>query len=160
MFWKDHLASEILARREVSYAWLVGQTDRYPSLRVKTTDANGRVPVIQFNGKGEWLKPKEWAEIHIANLKQRHLELHHRLDTVGCDPSTCEQVDGYSDVTVTESQSDPSDDQPLQPSYDDLLRSYLKLIEELNSVAQGNEMNPKTRKAVARMCSTRGWFLL
>lgn len=153
MFWKDHLASEILAQSNITETWLCGLTDRYPSIRVKTLDANGRVPVIQLNGKGEWLKPKEWANIHIANLKQRHVELHQRLSTVGIDPTHVGQAYGSPESAETGTQSDPSEFQELRNNYNRLLKSYKKAIGELWSISQGNEMTLDLRTAVARMKS-------
>lgn len=153
MFWKDQLAREILAQLSITESWLNSLTDRYPSIRVKTLDANGRVAVIQLNGKGEWLKPKEWANIHIANLKQQHVELHHRLMTVGSDPAHTSHVYGSPESAETQSQSDPSEFEKLQNNYSRLSNSYIKAIEELWSISQGNEMTLDIRIAVARMKS-------
>ena len=160
MFWKDQLASEILAKSDINKFWLDGLTDRYPSLRVKTIDANGRVPVIQLNGKGEWLKPKEWANIHIANLKQQHVELHHRLSTVGSDPAPDDYADGCPESAETEAQSDPSEFQQLQNDYSDLRESYFKAIRELWSISQGNEINSEIKHAVVEMRADNTWYLI
>jgi hypothetical protein len=153
MFWKDQLASEILAQSNITKTWLYGLTDRYPSIRVKTLDANGRVPVIQLNGKGEWLKPEEWANIHIANLKQQHVELHQRLSTVGSDPTHTGHTYGSPESAETETQSDPSLFQKLRNKYIRLSESYCKAIDELWSISQGNEMTSDLRMAVASMKS-------
>jgi hypothetical protein len=153
MFWKDHLAKEILAKDSIHKYWLDSLTDRYPSIRVKTLDANGRVVVIQLNGKGEWLKPKEWANIHIANLKQQHVELHRRLMTVGIDPAHTNRAFGCPESAETQSQSDPSEFEKLQNNYSRLSNSYIKAIEELWSISRGNEMTHDIRMAVARMKS-------
>lgn len=136
MFWKDQLASEILAQLSITKSWLDSLTDRYPSIRVKTLDANGRVAVIQLNGKGEWLKPKEWANIHIANLKQQHVELHQRLMTVGSDPAHTSRAYGSPESAETQSQSDPSEFEKLQNNYSRLFNSYIKAIEELWSISR------------------------
>jgi hypothetical protein len=160
MFWKDHLASEILAQSSITKSWLDSLTDRYPSIRVKTIDANGRVPVIQLNGKGEWLKPKEWANIHIANLKQQHVELHHRLTTVGSDPAHTSHAYGGPESAETQSQSDPSELEKLQNKYSRLTNSYIKAIEELWSISQGNEMALSIRIAVASMMSDKQYRLI
>jgi len=160
MFWKDQLASEILAQFSITKSWLDSLTDRYPSIRVKTLDANGRVPVIQLNGKGEWLKPKEWANIHIANLKQQHVELHQRLTTVGSDPTHTSHVYGSPESAETQSQSDPSEFEQLQNKFSRLSDSYFKAIEELWSISQGNEMKPDIRVAVARMKSDNQYRLI
>jgi hypothetical protein len=153
MFWKDHLAKEILAKDSIHKHWLDSLTDRYPSIRVKTLDADGRVVVIQLNGKGEWLKPKEWANIHIANLKQQHVELHRRLMTVGIDPAHTNRAFGCPESAETQSQSDPSEFEKLQNNYSRLSKSYIKAIEELWSISQGNEMTLDIRMAVARIKS-------
>jgi len=153
MFWKDHLAKEILAKDSIHKYWLDSLTDRYPSIRVKTLDADGRVVVIQLNGKGEWLKPKEWANIHIANLKQQHVELHRRLMTVGIDPAHTNRAFGCPESAETQSQSDPSEFEKLQNNYSRLSNSYIKAIEELWSISRGNEMTHDIQMAVARMKS-------
>jgi uncharacterized protein YciI len=160
MFWKDQLANEILAQFSITKSWLDNLTDRYPSIRVKTLDANGRVPVIQLNGKGEWLKPKEWANIHIANLKQQHVELHHRLMTVGVDPAHTSHVYGSPESAEAQSQSDPSEFEKLQNRFSRLTDSYIKAIEELWSISQGNEMTFDIRMAVARMKSENKYLLI
>jgi hypothetical protein len=160
MFWKDHLASEILAQSSITKSWLDSLTDRYPSIRVKTLDANGRVPVIQLNGKGEWLKPREWANIHIANLKQRHVELHQRLSTVGIDHTHVSQAYGSPESAETGTQSDPSGFQELRNKFDRLSKSYFKAIDELWSISQGNEMTLDLRMAVARMKSDNQYRLI
>jgi len=160
MFWKDQLASEILAQLSITKSWLDSLTDRYPSIRVKTLDANGRVAVIQLNGKGEWLKPKEWANIHIANLKQQHVELHQRLTTVGIDHAHTSHVYGSPESAETQSQSDPSEFEKLQNDYSRLSDSYIKAIEELWSISRGNEMKSDIRMAVARMKSDSEYRLI
>jgi len=160
MFWKDQLASEILAQSNITKTWLYGLTDRYPSIRVKTLDANGRVLVIQLNGKGEWLKPKEWANIHIANLKQRHVELHQRLSTVGINPTNVDYTYGGPESAETGAQSDPSEFQKLRNNYIRLSESYAKAIDELWSISQGNKMTLDLRMAVARMKSDNQYHFI
>jgi len=160
MFWKDQLASEILAKSNITKAWLYDLTDRYPSIRVKTLDANGRVPVIQLNGKGEWLKPKEWANIHIANLKQQHVELHQRLSTIGVDTTHVDHTYGSPESAETGTQSDPSEFQELRNNYTRLLESYHKAIDELWSISQGNKMTLDLRMAVARMKSDNQYHFI
>jgi len=160
MFWKDQLASEILAQFSITKSWLDSLTDRYPSIRVKTLDANGRVVVIQLNGKGEWLKPKEWANIHIANLKQQHVELHQRLMTVGIDHAHTSRAYGSPESAETQSQSDPSEFEKLQNKYSRLFDSYIKAIEELWSISRGNKMTLDIRMAVARMKSDNRYHLI
>lgn len=160
MFWKDHLAKEILAKDSIHKYWLDRLTDRYPSIRVKTLDADGRVVVIQLNGKGEWLKPKEWANIHIANLKQQHVELHRRLMTVGIDPAHTNRAFGCPESAETQSQSDPSEFEKLQNNYSRLSNSYIKAIEELWSISRGNEMTHDIQMAVARMKSENQYHFI
>jgi len=160
MFWKDHLAKEILAKDSIHKYWLDSLTDRYPSIRVKTLDADGRVVVIQLNGKGEWLKPKEWANIHIANLKQQHVELHRRLMTVGIDPAHTNRAFGCPESAETQSQSDPSEFEKLQNNYSRLSNSYIKAIEELWSISRGNEMTHDIQMAVARMKSENQYHFI
>lgn len=87
MFWKDNLSAKLLSCQTWTYAALVALQQDFPSLRVKTADANGRIPVIQLEEKGQWVKPREWAINHQASLKQRLLESQQRvLDATG-DPS-------------------------------------------------------------------------
>jgi len=87
MFWKDSLARKVLAQVRIDKSWLLGLQNEYPSLRVKTIDAKGVVPVIQLSEHGTWMKPEEWAFNHVAALKQRYREQHARLIDVGSDPS-------------------------------------------------------------------------
>lgn len=160
MFWKDQLAKEILARSSIDKYWLDGLTEQFPSIRVKTVDANGRVPVIQLNGKGEWLKPKEWALIHVANLKQQHVELHQRLITVGSDPTIDDHADGGLESAESEAQSDPTEFQKLQNSFDELYKSYVRALDELWSVSQGNEVSVAIKDAVARMVDSGNIYFI
>jgi len=88
MFWKDQLASEILAQSQCTYDWLLGLRCRFSQLRVKTIDARGNVPVIRFDDRnGEWFKPKEWAENHRLAVSCKYQEWHSRMEALGYDLS-------------------------------------------------------------------------
>lgn len=86
MFWKDNLSKVLLSMEIVTYQSLVALQQDFPSLRVKTADANGRIPVIQLEEKGQWMKPREWAVNHQAALKQRLLESQQRVLDATSDP--------------------------------------------------------------------------
>ena len=97
MFWKDEICKYIRSH-ECSYGELVNLTKLYPALRVKTIDAKGRVPVIQLSEKGEWMKPCEWANLHLQSLTQRYSESQQRIIDCGSDPTpicatSCSLVD-------------------------------------------------------------------
>lgn len=90
MFWKDALAKKVLHMADTNQlnsprALFAIQKD-FLSLRVKTIDVQGKVPVIRISETSEWMKPKEWALNHISNLRRQHRELHSRLCNLGCDP--------------------------------------------------------------------------
>lgn len=86
MFWKDQLASEILAQSQCTYDWLLSLRIRFPQLRVKTIDARGNVPVIRFDDRnGEWYKPNEWAENHRQTVCCKYQEWHSRMEALGYD---------------------------------------------------------------------------
>lgn len=87
MYWKDEFARMILSGQLKSYTDYSDAMTKFPSLRVKTIDANGRVVVVQFTGKGDWMKPLEWANNHVASLRARYIDSRSRLDDVGSDPS-------------------------------------------------------------------------
>jgi len=86
MFWKDNLSKVLLSSEILTYQSLVALQQDFPSLRVKTADANGRIPVIQLEEKGQWMKPREWAVNHQAALKQRLLESQQRVLDATSDP--------------------------------------------------------------------------
>lgn len=152
MFWKDKLAKEILEKRYVTQPWLLSLTERYPVLRVKTVDANGEVPVIQLNGKGEWLKPGEWANMHLLNLKQQHGELHHRIESFGSDPDHSANANGSPAHPVTPNQSDPSEVEQLRAQLRRFDRNYIFAIDQLQAILQGNQLESEvlTKLAVMR----------
>lgn len=160
MFWKDKLANEILAQYSVTKSWLLSLTDRYPALRVKTVDANGRVPVIQLNGKGEWLKPGEWANMHLLNLKQQHGELHHRIESFGSDPDHGAGVGGSPAHSVTPNQSDPSEVEELRVLLEKIKRNYMFAIDQLQAIRQGNQLSSEVQTGLAEMQSQGEYFCL
>jgi len=160
MFWKDKLAQDILAQQTVTKSWLLSLAERYPALRVKTVDANGRVPVIQLNGKGEWLKPKEWANMHLLNLKQQHSELHHRIQSYGSDPDHSAGVDGNPVHPVTPNQSDPSEVEELRAMLERMTRNYMFAIDQLQAVVQGNQLSAEVLTSLAEMRSDEEYHWL
>lgn len=86
MFWKDALCQWILKQDYLTYDKLINVQSTFPSIRVKTADANGKIPLIQLEEKGTWIKPKEWAANHQASLKQRLMESQQRVLDVTSDP--------------------------------------------------------------------------
>lgn len=151
MFWKDELAKEILKRHVVTQPWLLSLAERYPVLRVKTVDANGIVPVIQLNGKGEWLKPGEWANMHLLNLKQQHGELHHRIESFGSDPDHSANANGSPAHPVTPNQSDPSEVEQLRAQFEQMKRNYMFAINQLQTTLQGNQLELEVLTDLAAM---------
>lgn len=115
MFWKDDLARQILSRnpKYITYEWTLSLAESFPSIRVKTADAKGRVPMIQLSEKSGWMKPYEWATNHQLHLKQQHVELHSRLEAVKCDPPDRLPPEAAEEATVSDAQSDPSEYQRL-----------------------------------------------
>lgn len=96
-FWKDRLAYSIIHEGCHTPEGLARIRAQYPSLRVKTIDVKGKVPVIQFSEHGEWMKPLEWANNHIQAIEAKYREQHARLLDLGRDPSslcgaTCDAV--------------------------------------------------------------------
>jgi len=161
MFWKDELAKEIMAQSTVTKSWLLSLAERYPALRVKTVDANGRVPVIQLNRKGEWLKPSEWADMHLLNLKQRHSELHHRIKSLGSDPDHGACVDGSPAHPVTSTQrAETSEMKQLRASLELMKRNYLFAIDQLQAIKQGSQLSSKVQAALAKMQASGEYYYL
>lgn len=150
-FWKDELAKEILAQGTVTKLWLLSLTERYPALRVKTVDANGRVPVIQLSRKGEWLKPGEWATMHLLNLKQQHGELHHRIESFGSDPDQGARVGGGPVHPVAPNQSDPSEVEQLRARLEKMTRNYMFAVNLLQAIEQGNQLSSEVKAMLADM---------
>lgn len=74
MFWKDELACEILSVKpeQLTKAWFESRRDKYPSLRVRTTDVKGLNVVINFDSKGVWSKPIEWAKNHRQSVFEQY----------------------------------------------------------------------------------------
>lgn len=141
MFWKDRLAHLILDGDDVSYLWLIDQQSWCPSLRVKTIDAKGKVPVIQLSGRGEWLKPKEWAHDHIYHLKQQHSELQARLEDLGCDPTESAESSSAIPQLVSSVQSDPAVTQMLREENEKLKATIKWYHRELLQIANGKKMS-------------------
>jgi len=160
MFWKDELAKEILNQYSVTKSWLLALTERYPALRVKTVDANGKVPVIQLNRKGEWLKPREWADIHLLNLKQQHGELHHRIQSFGSDPDHSAGVDGDHVHPVPSNQSDPSEVEELRAELRRSLENYMFAIDQLQARLHGNQLSSEVVNKLAEMQSDDKYYWL
>lgn len=73
MYWKDSLASLIYLNPHLCddiRMWKeVGL--KYPRVRYKTVDVKGKVVVMQLDGDGSWIKPNEWADLHLQSLVQR-----------------------------------------------------------------------------------------
>lgn len=106
-FWKDRLAYDIVYRGCHTFSRLVEIQSQYPSLRVKTIDVKGTVPVIQFSEHGDWMKPLEWANNHIHAIEAKYREQHARLLNLGRDPSS---ICGRSCDAVRELESQRSSD--------------------------------------------------
>jgi hypothetical protein len=157
MFWKDKLAQDILAQQTVTMSWLLSLAERYPVLRVKTVDANGRVPVIQLNRKGEWLKPKEWANMHLLNLKQQHSELHHRIQSYGSDPDHSAGVGGNPVHPVTPNQTEVEE---LRAWSEQMARNYMFAIDQLQAIVQGNQLSAEVLASLAEMRSDEEYYWL
>jgi len=72
-FWKDSLASWILANPECSRSVTLWDRNspKFPRVRYKTADVKGKVVVIQLEGKGHWVKPIDWVKLHTLSLWER-----------------------------------------------------------------------------------------
>lgn len=111
--------------------------------------------MIQLSRDSEWLKPKEWAINHVANLRQHHGELHQRLTDMGRDPSlNVDSTEGHC-PTVTQVQSDPSELERLQGKYDRLIESFEKAIDELARLYNGKEPDAEIYATVLEIVRTK-----
>lgn len=81
-FWKDWLAQEI--HEGITYEDLCQMQDRYPQLRVRTKDVQGKVPEINLSMKDGWWKPSEWKREHRRQITAMIRELDQRLDVIDC----------------------------------------------------------------------------
>lgn len=160
MFWKDQLAREILDQTSITHQWLVGLQNDYPALRVKTVDAQGKVPVIQLSGKGEWMKPKEWAVNHIAHLKQQHEELLLRLKDVGSDPIIAQKLKATIASLESEREKDLLEHQTLQQEYAKLRRSHGILWKCLRKFRQGEDLSDYLLAVIDESVQTQKDYIL
>lgn len=73
MAWKDSLARWIKRNPNCaeSYSLWDNVRAKIPSVEVKTVDAKSKVVNIRLSSSGGWIKPVEWADQHILNMKQR-----------------------------------------------------------------------------------------
>lgn len=141
MFWKDQLAKEILRHESIDYDWLIQLQKDYPSLRVKTIDAKGTIPVIQLSGNSEWLKPSEWANNHVASLRQRYLEEHARLTEVGSDPSAiCSRNCAAVSELETRLLGNPDELSQLQRHHQKALSNYKAAMDFMVKLYDGEKM--------------------
>lgn len=142
MFWKDSLARKILAQARIDKSWLLGLQSDYPSLRVKTIDAKGVVPVIQLSEHGAWMKPQEWAINHVAALKQRYREQHARLINVGSDPSElCSSQCAAVLQKGANTNDDLSDVDKLRKRVDVAERNYVAAMDLLVAIQNGEKLS-------------------
>lgn len=81
-FWKDRLAQEI--HEGITYEDLCQLQERYPLLRVRTKDVQGKVPEINLSGKDGWWKPTEWKREHRRQIAAMIRELDQRIDVIDC----------------------------------------------------------------------------
>ena len=126
MFWKDQLCKDIMSHQN-SLEYLHSLQKRYPSLRVKTIDAKGRVPVIQLSEKGEWIKPSEWASNHLTAQVQRLLESQQRITDCGSDPySVCSGA-----CSLVEKLEEKAAQSSFSVKYDRLYRSYQRFLHDI-----------------------------
>lgn len=133
-FWKDELAKILLTEQELSYDKLVQLGRQFTSLRVKTIDASGRVPVIRISDTKPWLKPKEWANEHLANLNQQNAELHSRLVFLGNDLAESSGKGAPSRSSDSSDSSDPAEVAKLRSELNLAKRNYLKAMELLTEL--------------------------
>jgi len=74
VFWKDELAKLILHASNYELqdaAYMKDLSMKFPKIRYKTVDSRGSIFVIRFEETKEWLKPVDWANIHLSNLRSR-----------------------------------------------------------------------------------------
>lgn len=135
MFWKDQFAREVLAMPDCSYQSLIDLRAKFPSLRVKTLDAKGKVPVIRFDDSSEWLKPKEWADNHRTAICCKYQEQHSRVKDLGCDPSHLVNLKSHGDSTNQNANGDNVDILSLQRKQKLSERNYLMAMDMLRKVA-------------------------
>lgn len=137
MFWKDVLASEILAKGHCDYQWLIDLGVDFPQLRVKTVDASRKVPVIRFDEKSEWQKPEEWAMNHFASIRQKFWELHSRMVSLGCDPATLTSNGASASRAESNAGSDPSEVTKLKQQNQRLITNYCWAMQCLKLLHSG-----------------------
>lgn len=154
MFWKDELAREIMSAQDISYSFCVSLQDKFPYLRVRTIDAKGKVPMIQFDAHGEWFKPQEWANNHLVHLRQQRSELQLRLKTLGCDPSDMFKSKSTNHQLESGLQSDPAEVQTLSKERDALLSMVKAYHQELLNIWHGEMMSLEMRQHIAECEST------
>lgn len=96
MLWKDSLALWIRSQpmSNTDYDLWVKNRAKFPRVRFKTFDSRGRVVAIQLEGTGEWMKPKEWADLHIQNLLQRVHDDGERLSAILSPTAAAELISG------------------------------------------------------------------
>lgn len=151
MFWKDSLAKQILESADMSKTKLFDLQSMYPSLRVKTVDAKGKVPVIQLSEHGEWLKPKEWALNHVAALKQRYQEQHARLIDVGSDPSIiCSAQCAAVSQKGVSSDDDLGEASKLRAQLERANRNYFTAMDALSALRNGKKPSLQVTEAVVQ----------
>ena len=149
-FWKDRLAYDIVHGGCHTMKRLVEIQSQYPSLRVKTIDVKGIVPVIQLSEHGEWIKPLEWANNHIHAIESKYREQHARLIDLGRDPSS---ICGKSCDAVHELESrgsgDPTELEKSKERARLAERNYCRAMDLLCRQQLGVEVTLKDTKAMA-----------
>jgi len=150
MFWKDQLASEILAQSQCTYDWLLGLRSRFPQLRVKTIDARGNVPAIRFDDRnGEWLKPREWAENHCQSVSCKFQEWHSRMLDLGYDLSNFYSNGAQSNASGTQQGGDNAALDVLQQQNKALIRNYKWAMSVLKKFSTGQSIDVDDRIKIA-----------
>jgi hypothetical protein len=161
MFWKDQLASEILAQSQCTYDWLLGLRSRFPQLRVKTVDARGTVPVIRFDDRnGEWLKPKEWAENHRQSVSCKFQEWHSRMLDLGYDLSNLYSNGAQSNTSGTNQGGDNAEVDILRQQNRKLIRHYKWAMSLLKKVSAGETLDSESEIKIAKYDESRPSFVL
>jgi len=138
MLWKDFLASMIRANPKLntSYDSWVEIRSKFPRVRFKTFDTKGRVVAIQLEGAGDWMKPSEWADLHIQNLLQRVHDDGERLAVILPQAEAAELISGAL-PTMRLSTSE----------------QYSKLSEEHDTIVSKLSLAEKQIKELARRSS-------
>jgi len=150
MFWKDQLAMKILAHADPSFQWLASLQSEFPSLRVKTIDAKGKVPVIQLNGKGEWMKPKEWALNHKSSLRSNYKELQLRLTLLGDDLTEQSSSQSSPKQLRTEDSNDLTDLNQWKQAATLYFNQYGHAMRAVKALSRGEKLSLELQQRIAK----------